>query len=100
MRTKRMGAAALTVVALTLAAACGDDDDDDGGAADTEAPVGTEAPAGTGGGGSGDYVIGVSNTLAGNGWREEMICAVKAEALASGQSSRVIAISKNGGPRH
>jgi ribose transport system substrate-binding protein len=40
----------------------------------------------------------VSNTLAGNGWREEMICAVKAESLASGQVSEVIAISKNGGP--
>ena len=49
-------------------------------------------------GGGGDYVIGVSNTLAGNGWREEMICAVKAESLASGQVSEVIAISKNGGP--
>ena len=45
-----------------------------------------------------DYVIGVSNTLAGNGWREEMICAVKAQALASGKVSKVIAISKNGGP--
>ena len=30
------------------------------------------------------YVLGVSNTLVGNGWREEMICAVKAQALASG----------------
>ena len=64
----------------------------------TDAPAGTEAPAGTGGGGEGEYVIGVSNTLAGNGWREEMICAVKAESLASGQVSEVIAISKNGGP--
>ena len=51
-----------------------------------------------GGGGEGEYVIGVSNTLAGNGWREEMICAVKAQSLASGQVSEVIAISKNGGP--
>jgi ribose transport system substrate-binding protein len=116
MRTKRLGVAMATLAALTLAAACGDDDDDDGGAADTEAPAatdapagteapaateapaGTEAPTGTGAGGGGEYVIGVSNTLAGNGWREEMICAVKAEALASGQASRVIAISKNGGP--
>src|SRR4051794_33024901 len=44
------------------------------------------------------YVLGVSNTLAGNGWREEMICAVKAQALASGDVSKVIAISRNGGP--
>ena len=30
------------------------------------------------------FVLGVSNTLVGNGWREEMICAVKAQAAASG----------------
>ena len=32
-----------------------------------------------------DYVIGVSNTVQGNGWREQMVCAIKAEALASGK---------------
>jgi ribose transport system substrate-binding protein len=32
-----------------------------------------------------EYTIGVSNTVQGNGWREEMICAMKAEALASGK---------------
>ena len=31
------------------------------------------------------YVVGVSNTLIGNGWREEMVCAIKAQALASGE---------------
>ena len=45
-----------------------------------------------------DYVIGVSNTLVGNGWREEMICAVKAQALASGKVSKVIIANRNGGP--
>src|SRR5688572_24068309 len=30
------------------------------------------------------YTIGVSNTVQGNGWREEMICAIKAQALAAG----------------
>jgi ribose transport system substrate-binding protein len=30
-------------------------------------------------------VIGISNTLQGNGWREEMICSMKAEAKVSGQ---------------
>jgi len=39
-----------------------------------------------------------SNTHAGNGKREQMICSVKAQALASGKASKVIAISKNGGP--
>ena len=31
------------------------------------------------------YTIGVSNTVQGNGWREEMVCAIKAQALASGK---------------
>src|SRR6188472_2088562 len=44
------------------------------------------------------YVIGVSNTLVGNGWREEMICAVKAQALASGKVSEVKVANRNGGP--
>ena len=45
-----------------------------------------------------NYVLGVSNTLVGNGWREEMICAVKAQALASGKVSKVIVANRNGGP--
>ena len=46
----------------------------------------------------GPYVVGVSNTLIGNGWREEMVCSVKAEALASGKVSKVILANRNGGP--
>ena len=30
------------------------------------------------------YKIGISNTVQGNGWREEMVCAMKAQALVSG----------------
>ena len=44
------------------------------------------------------YVVGVSNTLIGNGWREEMICSIKAEAEASGLVSKVIVANRNGGP--
>src|SRR5262245_17765422 len=44
------------------------------------------------------YVLGVSNTLVGNGWREEMICSIKAQALASGQVNKVIVANRNGGP--
>jgi len=44
------------------------------------------------------YVLGVSNTLVGNGWREEMICAVKAQAVASGVVSKVVVADRNGGP--
>ena len=42
------------------------------------------------------YTIGVSNTVQGNGWREEMICSVKAQALASGQVSEVLVHNVNG----
>jgi len=44
------------------------------------------------------YVLGVSNTLVGNGWREEMICSVKAQAAASGKVSSVKIANRNGGP--
>ena len=44
------------------------------------------------------YVVGVSNTLIGNGWREEMICSVKAQAEASGKVSKVIVANRNAGP--
>ncbi|MGH3105198.1 MAG: ABC transporter substrate-binding protein [Gaiellaceae bacterium] len=47
---------------------------------------------------TGRWVLGVSNTLVGNGWREEMICSIKAQALASGKVSRVIVANRNGGP--
>jgi ribose transport system substrate-binding protein len=47
---------------------------------------------------SGKWVLGVSNTLVGNGWREEMICAVKAQAKASGKVSAVRVANRNGGP--
>src|SRR5580692_12153849 len=47
---------------------------------------------------AGKYVVSVSNTLIGNGWREEMICSIKAEAEASGLVSKVIVANRNGGP--
>lgn len=66
----------------------------DGGAADAgEAAAPAEAAEEEGG-----FVIGVSNTLVGNGWREQMICAIKAEATASGLVERVIVVNRNGGP--
>lgn len=47
---------------------------------------------------AGKYVVGVSNTLIGNGWREEMICSVKAQAEASGLVSKVVVANRNAGP--
>jgi ribose transport system substrate-binding protein len=88
MRGSRWVRLGVLAAALSLAAAaCGGGDGDSGSGGGTAAS-----------GKSGNYVIGVSNTLAGNGWREQMICSVKAQALASGKVSKVIAISKNGGP--
>jgi ribose transport system substrate-binding protein len=64
------------LIALALvAAACGDDSSGDDG-----------------------FVLGVSNTLVGNGWREQMICSVYAEANASGVVDEVVLINENGGP--
>jgi ribose transport system substrate-binding protein len=63
---------AATVLALALAA-CGSDDGDD-----------------TGDGGEETFTIGVSNTLVGNQWREQMVCAIKAQARVSGVVDQVI----------
>ena len=46
---------------------------------------GGASPAASGGGGEGAYHIGVSNTLTNNGWREEMICSINAQSVASGE---------------
>jgi ribose transport system substrate-binding protein len=73
----------------------------------TEAPAeeaaaeATEAPAEEAGeeaAAEGGYTLGVSNTLVGNGWREQMICAIKAEARSSGLVDEVIVVNRNGGP--
>jgi ribose transport system substrate-binding protein len=56
------------------------------------------ALAATEAGAAGKYVVGVSNTLIGNGWREEMICSIKAQAEASGLVSKVVVANRNGGP--
>jgi ribose transport system substrate-binding protein len=64
--------------------------------------AGGNQPAETGGDESaakeGGFVIGVSNTLVGNGWREQMICAIKAEATTSGLVDKVVVVNRNGGP--
>lgn len=89
LSTRTRAAAAGAVLMLALSA-CGSDD----GAGPGDDGQDGAAPNGEGG----DYVIGVSNTIAGNGWREQMICSIQAEALASGQVSRVVVISENAGP--
>jgi ribose transport system substrate-binding protein len=66
MRNLKLGAATL---ALLIGA----------GAASAEAP----------------YTIGISNTVQGNGWREQMICAMKAQALDSGKVDQLIVAHRN-----
>jgi ribose transport system substrate-binding protein len=62
---------------------------------------GSSSSSSSGGSSSGSsnkkFVLGISNTLVGNGFREEMICAAKAQALASGKISKVLVQNQNGG---
>ncbi|MBA2338145.1 MAG: substrate-binding domain-containing protein [Acidimicrobiia bacterium] len=80
---------ALLAVLAVAAAACGGDDDTD---ATGDGETGTTTASG-----DGEYVLGVSNTLVGNAWREQMVCAIQAEALASGVVSEVILANRNAG---
>lgn len=82
---------ALLLSVLLVTTACGAAPANTGGNAPAE--TGGEAPAKESG-----FVIGVSNTLVGNGWREQMICAIKAEATASGLVDKVVVVNRNGGP--
>ena len=79
-RRKTLRFAAIFAILALIAAACGGDE---GGEGDGD------------GGGDETYTIGVSNTLVGNGWREQMICAIKAEATASGVVDEVVVINEN-----
>jgi ribose transport system substrate-binding protein len=83
LRARHFALLALLVGMLAVVAAgCGDDDDGGGGSSAQ---------------GEKTFKIGVSNTLVGNGWREEMICSVKAQALASGNVDEVLVHNVNGG---
>jgi ribose transport system substrate-binding protein len=84
LRARSIALLALLVgVLAVVAAGCGGDDS-------------SSSSSAGGNGGKKMYKIGVSNTLVGNGWREEMICSVKAQALASGQVSDVLVHNVNG----
>jgi len=64
-------------------------------AAAVAGPVAAQDASPAASGAAGSYRIGLSNTLQGNGWREEMICSMKAQALASGEVSEVITAHRN-----
>jgi len=43
----------------------------------------------------GGYTLGVSNTVTGNGWREEMVCSIQAQALAAGSVDSLTIANRN-----
>ncbi|CAN5557516.1 hypothetical protein BH23CHL7_BH23CHL7_17820 [soil metagenome] len=83
----------VTLAALMLAAACGAPAATPG-TTPAGSPMGSPAGSPMGEG----YRIGVSNTIAGNGWREEMICSIRAQALASGEVSELRVAHRNTDP--
>jgi ribose transport system substrate-binding protein len=88
VRNLRRGVASCLALGLAaiVAAGCGSGDSNSSGGG-----------AASGGDSGKKYVMGISNTLVGNGFREEMICAAKAQALASGKISKVLVQNQNGG---
>src|SRR3954451_9483 len=83
--SRRFAAVALLAASLAVGvAACGSGDDS------------SSSSSSSSGSSNKKFTLGVSNTLVGNGWREEMICAVKAQALASGAVSKVLVSNQNG----
>jgi ribose transport system substrate-binding protein len=83
--TKGLRVAVLLVVLALVGAACSSDDD---GGTDTTAATTTTAGAET-------FTIGVSNNVVGNSWREQMICAIKAEARVRGNVDNVILLNRD-----
>jgi ribose transport system substrate-binding protein len=79
-RTRVRWVAALAIAGL-IAASCGDDGGGGGG--------------GGGGGEEGPFTIGVSNTLVGNQWREQMVCAIKAQARVSEVVDEVVLANRD-----
>ena len=83
--TKGLRVAVLLVVLALVGAACSSDDD---GGTDTTAATTTVAAAET-------FTIGISNNTVGNGWREQMICAMKAEARVRGNVDEVVLLNRD-----
>src|SRR3954454_19480646 len=85
-RSRPLVAVLAALVCAVAVGACGSGDDSGSGSSSSGSKSSSDKK----------FVIGVSNTLVGNGWREEMICAVKAQSLASGKVSKVLISNQNG----
>jgi ribose transport system substrate-binding protein len=85
MKKRKLGlrVAVLLIVLALVAAACGSDDSDDS----TETTAAAAADE--------TFVIGVSNNTVGNGWREQMICAIKAETRVRGNVSELVLLNRD-----
>ncbi|MFP3880789.1 MAG: substrate-binding domain-containing protein [Actinomycetota bacterium] len=77
-KSKGLRIGALLAALALVAAACGDDGGE-----------------GEGNGEDETYTLGVSNTLVGNSWREQMICSIQAQAGASGVVDEVVVQNEN-----
>ena len=82
---KGLRVAVLLIVLALVAAACSSDDSDDS-SDSTETTVAAVADE--------TFVIGVSNNTVGNGWREQMICAIKAETKVRGNVSELVVLNR------
>jgi ribose transport system substrate-binding protein len=78
--TTRARVVLLVLVVALVSAACSSDDSTD----TTAAPAAQET-----------FTIGVSNNVVGNSWREQMICAIKAEAKVRGNVDQVILLNRD-----
>lgn len=72
-----------------LMAACGADEDGAAEEPDDEVAEAEEGPD------EGPFTIGVSNTLVGNQWREQMVCSIEAQALDSGVIDDVVLANRD-----
>ena len=102
---------ALLAAIVMLVAACGDDEVDDvaedepdeepveedtpdADDEDEEEPAEEDEPAEEEGD-EGPFTIGVSNTLVGNQWREQMVCSIQAQAASSGVVEDVVLANRD-----
>ena len=89
LRGKAARLAAILAVFALVVAACSSDSED----TTTTAASGGETTTTAASGGE-TFTIGVSNNTVGNGWREQMICAIKAEARVRGNVDEVVLLNR------
>jgi ribose transport system substrate-binding protein len=90
-RAKGLRVAVLLIVLALVGAACSSDDSTD----TTVAAAGDSTDTTVAAAGDETFVIGVSNNTVGNGWREQMICAIKAETKVRGNVSELVLLNRD-----